>query len=61
MQLSISTFKILCELWNYPQEVLENKDYLQKSIDEIDRTFINYTEQEQQTAKEEIKQLIDTI
>lgn len=48
-------------MWNYPEEILEDKEYLQKTIDQIERKFINFTEQEQTTAKEEIKQLIETL
>ena len=61
MKLSISTFKIICSLWNYPEEILEDKEYLQKTIEHIDKKTICITEQEQETAKEEIKQLIETL
>lgn len=60
MKLSISTFKIICYLWNYPEQILEDKDYLQKTIEAISRD-INFTQVEKETAKEEIKQLIETL
>lgn len=61
MKLSISTFKIICSLWNHPEEVLEDKEYLQKTIEQIERLFIDYSGEEEETAKEEIKQLIETL
>lgn len=61
MKLSISTFKLICSLWNYPEEILEDKDYLQQTIKHIDKKTICLTEQEQTIAKEEIKQLIETL
>lgn len=61
MKLSISTFKIICYLWNYPEEILGDKEYLQKTIENIDWFELKYSEEEQETAKEEIKQLIETL
>lgn len=61
MKLSISTFKIICSLWNYPEEILEDKEYLQNSIENIDKIDINFSTEEKETAKEEIKQLIKTL
>ena len=62
MKLSIITFKLICSCWNEPQEILEDKDYLQKTIDYINiNGYLNYTKQEQETAKKEINQLIKTL
>lgn len=61
MKLSISTFKIICYCWNYPEEILEDKDYLQKTIEAIDSRDINFTELEKTTAKKEINKLIETL
>lgn len=59
MKLSISTFKIICYLWNYPEEILEDKEYLNKSFNFIDNT--PFSKEEKEIAKEEIKQLIETL
>ena len=61
MKLSITTFQLICSLWNYPQEVLEDKDYLNRALDYIITGDLNFTAQEKETAKEEIKQLIKTL
>ena len=61
MKLSITTFQIICSCFNYPEKILKDKEYLQKTIDYIDRNYLNYTKQEQQTAKKEINKLIKTL
>ena len=61
MKLSITTFQLICSLWNYPQKVLEDKDYLNRALDYIITGDLNFTAQEKETAKEEIKQLIKTL
>ena len=62
MKLSITTFQIICSCFNYPEQVLKDKEYLQKTIDYINiNGYLNYTKQEQQTAKKEINQLIKTL
>jgi len=62
MKLSISTFKIICNFWNYPEEIIEDKEYLRRTIDYLstDRYDI-IPQEERETAKEEIKQLIETL
>ena len=61
MKLSITTFKLICSCWNEPQEILEDIEYLLLTIESIDRNYLNYTKQEQQTAKKEINKLIKTL
>lgn len=58
MKLSIATFQIICKLWNYPEEILEDVEYLNKTLVNIDIIDLNFTHDEQETAKEEIKELI---
>lgn len=59
MKLSITTFKIICYLWNYPEEILEDREYLGNSLALIDNVL--YSAEEKETAKEEIEQLIATL
>ncbi|HSE99810.1 MAG TPA: hypothetical protein VLA48_02850 [Nitrososphaeraceae archaeon] len=59
MKLSISTFKIICYLWNSPEEILEDEEFLNNSLYLIDN--IAFSTEEKETAKEEIKQLIETL
>lgn len=59
MKLSISTFKIICSLYNYPEEVLEDKEYLDRSLVLIDN--LSYSLKEKQTAIKEITKLIETL
>ena len=61
MKLSITTFKIICSCWNYPEEVLEDLEYLGNTIEAIDRDILPYSAEEKETAKEEIEQLISTL
>jgi len=61
MKLSISTIKIICSLWHYPEEILEDKEYLNLTIKQIDITDINFSAEEKETAKEEIKELLETL
>ena len=61
MKLSITTFQIICSCWNYPEEILKDKEYLLHTIENIDRNYLNYTKQELKTAKREINQLIKTL
>ena len=60
MKLSIPTIKLLCSLWNYVEEILEDKEYLQHTLNYLESYRYSYplTEQERETAKEEIKELI---
>ena len=60
MKLSISTIKLLCSLWNHVEEILEDKEYLQHTLNYLENYNYSYplTEQERETAKEEIKALI---
>lgn len=59
MKLSITTFKIICYLWNYPEEILEDEEMLKNSLLLIDN--IPYSAEEKETAKEEIQELIETL
>lgn len=59
MKLSITTFQIICSLWNYPEEVLQDVEYLNHSLSLIDG--LNYSAQEKETAKEEITELLKTL
>jgi len=61
MKLSISTFAIICKLWNYPEEILEDVEYLTKTLKAIENQDVNFTEEEQETAKEEITELIKIL
>ena len=60
MKLSISTIKLLCSLWNYVEEILDDKEYLQRTLNYLESCRYSYplTEQERETAIEEIKALI---
>ena len=60
MKLSISTIKLLCSLWNYVEEILEDKEYLQHTLNYLESYRYSYplTEKERETAIEEIKSLI---
>ena len=60
MKLSISTIKLLCSLWNYVEEILDDKEYLQRTLNCLESYRYSYplTEQERETAIEEIKALI---
>jgi len=60
MKLSITTFEILCYLWNEPQEVIKDIEYLNHTLNAIERD-INFTKVEKETAKEEITELIKTL
>lgn len=50
-------------MWNYIEEILEDKEYLTHTINHLDnnRYSIVLTEQEKQIAIKEIKQLIETL
>lgn len=61
MKLSITTFEILCYLWREPQEVIKDKDYLNYTLNVIGSCDINFTKDEKETAKEEIKELIEIL
>ena len=61
MKLSISTFKIIASFWNNPIEVLECIESLKCTIEYIERNFSGFKQEEEETAKEEIKQLIETL
>lgn len=60
MKLSISTIKLLCSLWNHVEEILEDKEYLQHTLNYLESYRYSYplTEKERETAIEEIKSLI---
>lgn len=58
MKLSITTFEILCYLWREPQEVIKDKEYLNHTLNAIESHDINFTREEKETAKKEIKELI---
>lgn len=60
MKLSISTIKLLCSLWNYVEEVLEDKEYLGHTLNHLQSYRYSYplTEKERDTAMEEIKELL---
>jgi uncharacterized protein YgfB (UPF0149 family) len=61
MKLSITTFKIICSLWNYPEEILEDVEYLNYTLNAIDTHDINFNQEEKETAKEEIIEFIKTL
>jgi len=61
MKLSISTFKILCHLWNYPEEVLEDREYLNKTLLALNSQDINFSKKEKETAIKEITKLLDVL
>ena len=60
MKLSIPTIKLLCSLWNYVEEILEDKECLQHTLNDLESYRYSYplTEKERETAIEEIKSLI---
>lgn len=60
MKLSIPTIKLLCSLWNYVEQILEDKEYLQHTLNYLESYRYSYplTEKERETAIEEIKALI---
>jgi len=61
MKLSITTFQIICKLWNYPEEILEDIDYLNITLSKIDVIDLNFTKYEKETAKVELTELIKTL
>jgi hypothetical protein len=63
MKLSITTIKLLCSMWNYIEEVLEDKEYLTHTINHLNnnRYSIILTEEEKQTVIKEIEELINLI
>lgn len=56
----VSTFAYRLAL-QMDKEVLEDKEYLNRTLDYIITGGLNFTAQEKETAKEEIKQLIKTL
>jgi uncharacterized protein YgfB (UPF0149 family) len=48
-------------LWNYPEEILEDVEYLNYTLNAIDTHDINFNQEEKETAKEEIIELIKTL
>ena len=60
MKLSIPTIKLLCTLWNYVEEILDDKEYLQYTLNDLENYRYSYplTEKEREIAIEEIKALI---
>jgi uncharacterized protein YgfB (UPF0149 family) len=61
MKLSIITFEILCYLWNEPQEVIKDIEYLNHTLNAIKNQDINFNQEEKETAKEEIIELMKTL
>jgi len=61
VKLSITTFQIICSLWNYPQEVLADVEYLNRTLDYLKTSDLNYSAEEKETAKEEITELLKTL
>lgn len=63
MKLSISTIKLLCSLWNYVEQILEDKEYLQHTLNYLENHSYSYplSEQETETAKTEIEELLKTL
>ena len=63
MKLSIPTIKLLCSLWNYVEQILEDKECLQYTLNYLENDSYSYTlsEQERETAKKEIEELLKTL
>lgn len=61
MKLSIPTFEIICYLWNFPQEVLKDKYYLNHTLNAIESQDIIFTQEEKETATKEINELLKTL
>lgn len=63
MKLSIPTIKLLCSLWNYVEQILEDKEYLKHTLNYLENHNYSYplSEQEKETATKEINELLKTL
>ena len=51
MKLSIPTIKLLCSLWNYVEQILEDKEYLQHTLNYLENHSYSYPLSEQEREK----------
>ena len=60
MKLSIVTIRLLCSMWNYIEEILEDKEYLNHTINNLknNRYSMALTEEEKQTVIKEIEEIL---